>query len=74
MEFVAVSVGRGEIFKLASFSPNVRAAEGKRSDRSSNGHFRLGVFGFDLAHVVAAGFFGVDICHCVKVDFFTILR
>jgi len=55
MEFVAVSVGQGEIFKLASFSPNVRAAEGKRSDRSSNEHLRLGVFAFDGCHPEKTG-------------------
>jgi hypothetical protein len=33
----------------------------------SNQHFRIGVFAFDLAHVVAAGFFGMDVCHSVKV-------
>lgn len=33
----------------------------------SNEHFRLCVFAFDAAHVIAAGFFGVDICHGAKV-------
>jgi hypothetical protein len=42
-------------FKLESFSPNVRTAEGKRSDRSSNEHFRLCVFAFDLAHPEGSG-------------------
>ena len=33
----------------------------------SDQHFRLCVFAFDLAHILAAYFFGVDVCHSVKV-------
>ena len=33
----------------------------------SNEHFRLGVFAFDAAHVIAACFAGVDICHGAKL-------
>ena len=34
----------------------------------SDEHFRLCVFAFDLAHVIAAYFFGVDVCHSSKLN------
>jgi len=41
-------------------------AEAVGMQKFSNEHFRLCVFAFDLAHVIAAGFPGMHVCHWAK--------